>query len=98
MICPSYLAKADGVSPEMDKLEGWKKHSNELPYWSAACKLALLVQPSSAQQLSVFFRFYLIVLANNKPPHWKRLLKHQLCYSIIIGSDEPFVLLTSFVE
>ncbi len=28
---PTYLAKADGVSPEMDKLDWWRKHENELP-------------------------------------------------------------------
>ncbi len=32
---PSYLAKVDGVSPEIKKLEWWKIHKNELP---AACK------------------------------------------------------------
>ena len=51
---PSYLTKADGVSPEIDKLEWWKKHSNELPHLSAVCKLALLVQPSSATAEYVF--------------------------------------------
>ncbi len=48
------MAKADGVSPTIDKLEWWKKHSNELPHWSAACKLVLLVQPSSAAAERVF--------------------------------------------
>ncbi len=51
---PIYMAKADGVSPTIDKLEWWKKHSNELPHWSAACKLVLLVQPSSAAAERVF--------------------------------------------
>ena len=40
------LAKADGVSPEMDKLDWWRKH--ELSLWSKACKTVLLAQPSSA--------------------------------------------------
>ena len=51
---PSYLAKADGVSPEIDKFERWKKHLNELLHWSAACKLALLVHPFSATAERVF--------------------------------------------
>ncbi len=42
------------MSPTIDKLEWWKKHSNELPHWSAACKLVLLVQPSSAAAERVF--------------------------------------------
>ena len=52
---PSYLAKVDDVSSEVDKLEWWKKYSSQLPHWSAACKLILLVQPSSAAAERVFF-------------------------------------------
>ncbi len=51
---PTYLAKADGVSPEMDKLDWWRKHENELPLWSKACKTVLVVQPSSAAAERVF--------------------------------------------
>ncbi len=51
---PTYLVKADGVSPEMDKLDWWRKHENELPLWSKACKTVLLVQPSSAAAERVF--------------------------------------------
>jgi hypothetical protein len=50
---PTYLAKADGVSPEMDKLDWWR-HESELPMWSKACKTVLLVQPSSAAAERVF--------------------------------------------
>ena len=42
------MAKADGVSPELDKLEWWKNHQLELHNWSRACKTALLIQASSA--------------------------------------------------
>ena len=51
---PLYMAKADGVSPELDKLEWWKKHQLELPNWSRACKTALLIQPLSATAECVF--------------------------------------------
>ena len=44
----------DDVSSEVDKLEWWKKYANQLPHWSAACKLILLVQPSSAAAECVF--------------------------------------------
>ena len=47
---PSYLAKVD-VSSEVDKLEWWKKYTNQLPH---ACKLILLVQPSSAAAERIF--------------------------------------------
>ena len=53
---PSYLAKVDDVSSEVDKLEWWKKYANQLPHWSAAaCILILLVQPSSAAAERVLF-------------------------------------------
>ena len=52
---PSYLAKVDDVSSEVDKLEWWKKYTNQLLHWSAACKLILLVQPSSAAAERFFF-------------------------------------------
>ena len=42
---PRYIALADGVSMEVER---------ELPKWSNACKLALLVQPSSAAAERVF--------------------------------------------
>ena len=45
----------DDVSSEVDKLEWWKKYANQLPHWSAACKLILLVQPTSAAVECVFF-------------------------------------------
>ena len=51
---PSYLAKVDDVSFEVDKLEWWKKYTNQFPHWSAACKLILLVQPSSAAAEHIF--------------------------------------------
>ena len=51
---PLCMAKADGVSPELDKLEWWKNHQLELPNWSIACKTALLIQPSSAAAEHIF--------------------------------------------
>ena len=45
---PKYLATAEDISSEIDRLEWWKKHECDLPHWSQACKNVLLVQPSSA--------------------------------------------------
>jgi hypothetical protein len=44
----AYLATSEDVSPEVDKLEWWRKHEDTLPNWASACKTTLLVQPSSA--------------------------------------------------
>ena len=51
---PRYIALADGVSMEVERTTWWKTHERELPKWSNACKLALLVQPSSAAAERVF--------------------------------------------
>ena len=39
---------AEDLSPSTDK------HETELPHWSKACKMVLLVQPSSAAAKRVF--------------------------------------------
>lgn len=51
---PRYMAIADGVSVLVKKTDWWKTHENELPNWSTACRMALLVQPSSAASERVF--------------------------------------------
>lgn len=51
---PKYLAKADGIAPDVDPVGWWKNNADELPFWSAAAKLALLLQPSSASSERVF--------------------------------------------
>lgn len=51
---PAYLAKAADLDQDADPLHWWKKHSNDLPSWSAAAKNILLVQPSSAAAERVF--------------------------------------------
>ena len=45
---PTLLAKAAGLDKDVDTLQWWKNHSNDLPYWSTAAKKILLVQPFSA--------------------------------------------------
>ena len=51
---PWYIAITDGVSTEVQKTMWWKNHETVLPKWSSACKLAPLVQPSSAAAERVF--------------------------------------------
>ena len=47
---PTYLAVADGavIDTEEGKVQWWSRQEMALPYWSAAVKKILLVQPSSA--------------------------------------------------
>ena len=45
---------AEDVSPSIDKNDWWMKHETELFHWSKACKIVLLVQPSSAAAEQVF--------------------------------------------
>ena len=51
---PKYLALAEDISPSVDKNDWWRKHKTELPHWSKACKMVLLVEPSSAAAERVF--------------------------------------------
>jgi len=51
---PIYMATADGVSTLVNKLQWWPSHESELPKWSTAFKVALLIQPSTAAAERVF--------------------------------------------
>ena len=48
---PKYLAASEYVSTEQT---WWKFHQEYLPNWAQACRLVLLVQPSSAASERVF--------------------------------------------
>ena len=44
---PRYLVKADGIAPDVDPVNPvswWKNNADELPFWSAAAELVLLLQ------------------------------------------------------
>ena len=45
---PKYVAAAEGISSNTNKLNWWKSHESDLPNRSSACKVSLLIQPSSA--------------------------------------------------
>jgi len=51
---PRYLARANGIADGVDPIRWWKENEAELPCWSAAAKLILLMQPSSASSERVF--------------------------------------------
>ena len=42
------------MSADISVAEWWKNHEHELPSWSRACGLIMLVQPSSAAAERVF--------------------------------------------
>ncbi len=46
-----YLAATEDISPEVQVTDWW---ITEIPAWSEACNLILLVQPSSAAAERVF--------------------------------------------
>ena len=51
---PTYLGATEDISKDIDISEWWKRHDGELPGWANACKLVLLIQPSSAAAERVF--------------------------------------------
>ena len=53
---PSFKARRtlEDVSSKIDIIEWWKSHKHNLPNWAQACRLVLLVQPSSAAAERVF--------------------------------------------
>ena len=54
---PLYLSKVVDLSESVesfDCLKWWKIHAKELPMWSGAAQMVLLVQPSSASSERVF--------------------------------------------
>ena len=50
-----YLTKAADLDRNIDPVQWWKDHTDDLPCWSAAAAKILLVQPSSAAAERVFF-------------------------------------------
>ena len=59
---PVYLAKVAGISSEKDPSIWWNNCSTYLPYWSAAAKNVILVQPSSATADRAFSDLVLLYL------------------------------------
>ena len=81
----SYLVKAADVSPEIDILLWWKNHSVHLPQWSAAVRVVVLVQLSSAAAERVLSN----LKASFSPQQDHSLqdyFNHHWCYNLI-GSE-----------
>ena len=51
---PVYLAAVEDASTDVNPVQWWKHHATDLPKWSEAFRLIILVQPSSAAAERVF--------------------------------------------
>ena len=51
---PRYIAAADGCPVDVDALEWWRRHKNDLPKWADMARRIALCQPSSAAAERVF--------------------------------------------
>jgi len=51
---PRYIAAADGCPVDVDALEWWRRHKNDLPKWADMARRIALCQPSSAAAELVF--------------------------------------------
>ena len=51
---PSYLAKATDISHDVCPFTWWQANTSELPHWSAATGMIVLIQPISAASERVF--------------------------------------------
>ena len=76
---PKYMASADGVSMQLDKLLWWQNHASELPCWSNACRSVLVIQPSSAAAERVFS-----LLSNNFSDRQTRCLEDYIETSLML--------------
>ena len=76
---PRYLSLAEDVSPDVNVTSWWKNHEQEIPSWGAACKLMLLVQPSSAAAERVFS-----LLENSFLKHQTKSLEDHVSLSVMV--------------
>ena len=51
---PTYLATAEGVTPQFNPCEWWKYHSADIPMWARSFWKIALIQPSSTAAERVF--------------------------------------------
>ena len=84
---PAYLGLAQDVCPEYDTLSWWKRHSHELPFWSAAAQDVTLVQPSSATSECVF-----LILKNSFGPQQDSSLQDYIESSLMLQFNKRLFL------
>lgn len=76
---PAYQAQAADTDQQFDILEWWKRNAFDLPNWSAAAKMILLIQPSSTASETVFS-----LLKNSLGPQQDHALKDYVEVSLML--------------
>ena len=51
---PNYVENATEISSDVEAIDWWLQHKDELPHWSSAAQMIALVQPSSAAVERIF--------------------------------------------
>ena len=84
---PMYLAAVEDIAPDININDWWKGHTGELPAWTAAYKLFLLVQPSSAAAERVFS-----VLQSSFSTRQNSSLEDYICTSVMLQCNRKYIL------
>ena len=79
---PTYMAVVEDESNTINVLEWWRDNEHKLPHWSAACKHALEVNPSSAAVERVFS---LLNNSNVEEPNYHYLIPPSSSSSLHCG-------------
>ena len=77
---PKYVAASENLFKQIDCIQWWSSHEIDLPNWAKACRLIILVQPSSAASERVFLTIFLF----NKNDPLKTIVSCKLFYNTII--------------
>ena len=90
---PMYLAAVEDIAPAVNINDWWKGHAGELPAWTAAYGLLLLIQPSSTTAERVFS-----VLQSSFSTKQNSSLEVYICTSVMLsGLSKQFLQkITSF--
>ena len=78
-----YVRAVEDLDPNVDILEWWKSHEQDLPFWSSALKDVLLVQPSSAASERVFS-----LLQNSFTPQQSSSLEDYIELSLMLQYND----------
>ena len=76
---PLYFIAAEDASDQVDAVEWWKAHESDLPLWSNAFKLIILMQPSFAAEERVF-----LLLASSFAQQQELSLEDYIQFSVML--------------
>ena len=55
---PKYLAAVEDLAPDIDPLDWWKQHSNDLPHWSSAANACTTIFSSAREGIFSAKQYY----------------------------------------